>query len=281
MNNKIRLISEEVNAQFTFLKNENLSNTENAIKSKKIYDLATIDFINFEKKIKFSNSKEEVEYFKKIKAKFISYSFYFDKIIEIEKLKIFSPEKEKIIHRELKIIEYYKITNIEFYNYYSNNETHFDVDYFSQSNCSKSIFDVEINFLSTKKNEPLYDIISAHFIANELLEVYLINELHLYQFQKNNNLGVKIKWTKPNAWLTELMYGLWFMRCINDGNISIAELTKIFNLVFDVELGDTYHTFSRFKNRKESVTLFSDLLKEAIIKKIEEDELKIINKLKY
>jgi hypothetical protein len=277
---KIRKTLFEVEAQLSFLKNEKLSNSENAIKSKEIYEHAVIHFLHFEKTVKFKNSSAEVEYFKEIKAKFLSYSFYFDKILEIEKQKIYSPENEEIFHREKKCIEYYNTSNLDFFNYHKKKETKSDSEFFNQANCSQHIFNAEINFLSTNKESVKYDILLAHFLANEMLENYLINELYLCKFNKIKDLGIRIKWTKHSSWLIELIYGLWFLNCINDGDITISELAQIFSIVFNVDLGDIYHAFSRFKFRKESYTIFCDFLKEAIIKKIEEDLLRFPSKSK-
>lgn len=79
--------------------------------------------------------------------------------------------------------------------------------------------------------------------------------------KKSNNKQISLKWTGSKRELIELMYSLYYLKVFN--NVTIRELTKAFERLFDIELGDVYREFHAIKNRNEP-TLFIDRLRDII-----------------
>jgi hypothetical protein len=57
---------------------------------------------------------------------------------------------------------------------------------------------------------------------------------------------------------------------INNGNTEIKEVAGVFERMFNVKLDEYYRTFSDIQMRKTSRTKFLDILREALIKRMDE-----------
>jgi len=80
------------------------------------------------------------------------------------------------------------------------------------------------------------------------------------------------KWTESKASLVELIYALYYNpKALHIGKNSIKELAKIFEQLFDIDLGDVYHIYYELKSRKLEPAKFIDSLKSSFLKKIEEE----------
>lgn len=84
----------------------------------------------------------------------------------------------------------------------------------------------------------------------------------------------QLKWTESKAALVELIYALYSSDSINKGRAEIKEITKLFEILFNVQLGDVYHTFLEVRSRKIERTKFLDYLKESLIRRMEEADEK-------
>ncbi len=121
-----------------------------------------------------------------------------------------------------------------------------------------------------------YDYTVAKIIAFTRLEVYLNKELDNIRFNSNNphveQLGIleKFRWTGSKISLFELIYSLYSTGVLNNGNCKINELTELFEEIFNIRLDDIYRGFQDIKLRKNQ-TYFLDTLKEALLRKINED----------
>jgi hypothetical protein len=81
---------------------------------------------------------------------------------------------------------------------------------------------------------------------------------------------VKIQWLESKAALTELIYALHASNAI-DANCGIKELATAFESIFNMDMGDIYHTYHELKNRKLEPAKFIDSLKSTFIRKIEKE----------
>ncbi|BAX82385.1 RteC domain-containing protein [Labilibaculum antarcticum] len=84
--------------------------------------------------------------------------------------------------------------------------------------------------------------------------------------------SVNLRWTASKVALVELIYGLFSSKSLNDGGAEIKEITKSFEKLFSVDLGDVYHTFSEICKRKIEPTKFFDLMKDSLLNKMKESE---------
>lgn len=79
-----------------------------------------------------------------------------------------------------------------------------------------------------------------------------------------------MNWTESKTALTELIYALHSQGAF--GNSDIVAIAKTFESTFNISLGDFYHTFMELKSRKINRTKFLDSLRDALIRKMEEQE---------
>lgn len=221
----------------------------------------------------FSDEMEEILFFKEIKPEIFSKSIFHDKIEEIESLRpVGSYEaQEKYLKERMEELTHFFSGHKEFYQYYRKKSTHLDYEYFTRSKNKTKSVDIDENF-SIK-----YDYTIAKIIAYDQLEVYLKAELEKIILKMKNthvdHLGIlsNIKWTGSKKYIMELVYALCLSGMLNDGNCEISELSSLFEEMFDVRFKDgIYRGFQDIKLRSNP-TKFIDLLKEVLLRKINED----------
>ena len=135
----------------------------------------------------------------------------------------------------------------------------------------KDLYSSPLNFFFESRIECLKDLL---LIQDDVL--YVNQDLKLSensQVKKTNSH--QLKWTESKTALVELIYALHSTKSINKGRSEINKITQIFENVFDVDLGDVYHTFSEVRNRKIEQTKFLDHLKDSLLSKMKEIDEKI------
>lgn len=109
-------------------------------------------------------------------------------------------------------------------------------------------------FLATPQELPL---ISSHTFSDASLE----------------NFASPLQWTGNAIDLVELIYGIYEMGCINNGNMPLKQLAPLFYKIFGVESKDCYRFYVDIKRRKnESRTYFLDKMQEKLNEKMLRDE---------
>ena len=79
-----------------------------------------------------------------------------------------------------------------------------------------------------------------------------------------------LEWSASKASLIELLYALHQMKCINGGNITMAEIIKNAELIFGIDLDNHKKILHEIKNRKILRAKFLHHLKENIEKHFED-----------
>ena len=277
MNQIITELNIELDSQLKTIDRETVKIIE---KSKKSFECVT-DFLKQLKEFvlgyTFCNEQEEILFFKKQKPEIYSKSIYFKKVAEIESRRpIGCPEDiESYLKVELKRLTGFFNEHKDFYEYYRTDSTHLDDLYFlRKKNDLKQKMkgaDMDENFTTG------YDYTVAKIIAFTRLEVYLNKELDNIRFNSNNphveDLGIleKFRWTGSKISLIELIYALSNSGVLNDGNCKINELTELFEQMFHFPIDDIYRGFQDIRGRKKNKTIFLDILRDALNRKINED----------
>lgn len=276
MNYFIIKLNEELNLQLQSIDIETVNIIEKSQKSFTCVTNALKQLKAFVLEYKFFNDQEEILFFKKLKPELYSKSIYYKKIAEIESLRPVGcfDEQEIYLRGELKKLTHFFNQHKDFYQYYRMESTHFDDSYFSrEKNDLKQKMkgaDIDDNFSTG------YDYTVAKIIAFNRLEVFLNKELDKIQLNPKNPhvdyLGTleKFRWTGSKISLYELIYSLCSTAVLNDGNCEINELTELFEQIFNIRLDDIYRGFQDIKLRSNP-TKFLDTLKEALLRKINED----------
>lgn len=118
----------------------------------------------------------------------------------------------------------------------------------------------------------------AKILANDLIQVYIENQLSNLNKHigiANSDIGkMRLQWTESKTALIELIYALQSYAVFDIGKSDIKAIATYFENVFEIDLGDFYHTYLEIRNRKINRTKFLDSLKDAIIRKMDEQDEK-------
>nr|WP_294928722.1 RteC domain-containing protein [uncultured Flavobacterium sp.] len=224
----------------------------------------------------FNSTEEEIYFFKHLKPVILSKLIYHNAVYKIETKKPYGNGKaiKKYIDNELSKLKRYFDNNLDFYKYYRTNSTYLDHKYFVRGKHDIKLsldtfyFEADHNFTTS------HDYKVAKIIANDLIQVYLEDQLNTRTPKKSFDDN-PLKWTANKTALTELIYALYSQNVFNNGNADIKEIAKTFESIFNVDLGDFYHTFMELKSRKINRTKFIDSLRDALIRKMDEQDEKV------
>ena len=111
-------------------------------------------------------------------------------------------------------------------------------------------------------------------IANDLIQVYIEDQLYKNAHIDKAADGHKLKWTGSKTALIELIYALHYQGVFDNGNSDIRLIAKYFENAFNIDLGNFYQTYLELRNRKMNRTKFLDALREGLIKKMDEQDEK-------
>ena len=224
----------------------------------------------------FKDLKEEIHFFKELKPRILSKLIYYNSIYKIEAKKPCIGEKiiESYLNEELCKLKKFFDNNLEFYKYYRTNSTYLDYKYFVRGKHDIKLsldtfyFEADHNFSTS------HDYKVAKIIANDLIQVYLEDQLHSTLYRDKSLEPPKLNWTGSKTALIELIYALHSQGVFDNGNVDIKVISKIFESAFNVNLGDFYHTFMELKSRKINRTKFLDNLRDSLIRKMNEQDEK-------
>lgn len=267
MNTKVLTLMSDLEYNLEELKNERLEPIQNAQKAIKII-FQTMNLVkNLITKYDFISESDEIFFFKETKPLLISKLIYYNNIFRIEIGAPLNVDKEykSYFKKEITKISQYFDDNKEFYKYYRQNCTYLDHIYFTRginelnavNQFDPLLVDVDPSFTT------FFDYKVATIIANDSILVYLLCKIKKQINTDDNGFKVlkQLKWTHNKTALIELIYALYYKGCFNNGNADIKEITKQFEEVFNVNLGDAYRTWHAIKGRKIETTIFLDELR--------------------
>lgn len=221
------------------------------------------------------NQEEEIYFFKHVKPLFVEHLIYHLKVYYLERGLLLGCAKAKksAYCLELKKTKSFLNQNSIFYTYYKTNSTHLDYKYFVRGNqdiklqLSTNAFEFDPEFSTGN------DFLVAKIKASEKLQIYLENKLAPNTCSLKDELppikiSENIKWTGSKVALIELVYALHAVRVINNGEAEIKDIAKLVENLFNINLGDYYHTYAEIRIRKKGRTKFLDKLKARFITKM-------------
>ncbi|MDR0412212.1 MAG: RteC domain-containing protein [Dysgonamonadaceae bacterium] len=88
-----------------------------------------------------------------------------------------------------------------------------------------------------------------------------------------------LQWTGNIIEWVELIYALYTAKKINDGKTFLKELFQQMGEIFDIDVKEFANYFMNIKNRKDgNRTKFMDLLRDAVLERMEEADRKPLRK---
>lgn len=224
----------------------------------------------------FKNIDEEIHFFKNQKPVILSKLIYYNAIYKIEKKKPYGSKNiTKYLKKELKKLKRFFDSNLDFYKYYRNNSSYLDEKFFVRGKHDIKFCLDTYYFQSDHTFSTSHDYKVAKIIANDLIQVYIEDQLYK-QMEQGYLLSdlQKLNWTDSKASLIELIYALHYKTVFDNGDSDIRVIAKYFEVTFNVDLGNFYQTYLELRNRKINRTKFLDALREALIKKMDEQDEK-------
>lgn len=247
-----------------------ISRTEKYIKSlrKKVVEIG------------FKSKEEEICFFKHIKPQIFSKLIYYVKLFNIESKRPRGSSKFQIkyLNEHINKLQVYFNDNLEFYHYYRRGATTPDAEYFTRGKSDLRLPTESYHFFIDDQFATSQDSSVAMIMAYDMLIVYLKQEIEKLEFKNLVNHNVmknttsKLFWTGNKTELIELIYALHSSGTINSGTADIKELATMFEQLFNIQLGNYYHTFIEIRARKSSKTKFLDKLTDSLNRRFEDSD---------
>lgn len=211
----------------------------------------------------FNSVDEEIDFFKNKKPVILGHLIFFNQVYRIESgCPLFGDAARNYYIDEVERLKVELKKDMEFYRYYRSGSTLYDELYFTRGQEDVNMFTEAFFFETDTGFSTYFDYKVAIIISSEMLFNYL--------FERMNDKGIKSKrerelhrilqshytWTETKAAIVELIYGLFTVGCINNGKAEIADLARIFSLIFNIDMGDFYHAYLALKIKKKSPTAF-------------------------
>lgn len=221
----------------------------------------------------FKNKDEEICFFKYLKPAIVSKLIYYNAVYKIETKKPYGEKQiKKFLNKELNKLKKFFDNNIDFYKYYRSGNSFLDENFFIRGKHDIRMWLDTFYFEADHRFCTSHDYKVAKILANDLIQVYLEDQLNNNHKQPPNNSS--LNWTGSKTALTELIYALYEQSVFNNGNADIKLIAKTFETAFNIDLGDFYHTFMELKARKINRTKFLDSLRDVLMKKMDEQDEK-------
>lgn len=211
----------------------------------------------------FNDTEEEIDFFKNKKPIVLGYLIFYNQVYRIESDRPFFGDTIRSYYlEEIERLKTELKKDASFYRYFRSGLTHYDELYFTRGQDDVNMFTETFFFETDTGFSTYYDYKVAVIIGYEMLFKYLLDKINdtgnrekrekeLYRIIKSH-----YTWTDTKAAIVELIYGLFVVGCINNGKTEISELAHIFSLIFNIDLGDFYHTYLALKTKKKSPTAF-------------------------
>ena len=229
----------------------------------------------------FKNEKTEIKFFKQNKPKVYSKLIYYVILFNIESKRprgSSKPQKKYFDYHINKLQNYFN-DNLEFYQYFRRGGTSLDALYFVRGKDDIRLHPDNFHFFTDEKFSTSHDSTVATIMAYDILIVYLKQEIDKLENRNPmeaimpiNQFSSKLFWTASKTDLIELIYALQNSGAINSGTADIKEMASLCEQIFNVDLGNYYHTFVEISPRKSNTTKFIDKLKESLIQRIDESD---------
>ena len=221
----------------------------------------------------FKNIGEEIHFFKYQKPTIVSKLIYYNAIYKIETKKPYGSKPiKKYLNDELRKLKRYFDNNLEFYKYYRTNNSFIDDKLFVRGKYDIKLSLDTFYFEADHSFSTSHDYKVAKIIANDLIQVYLEDQLHNTAYRDKSTDLPKLNWTGSKTAMIELIYALYSQGVFDNGNADIKVIAKTFERTFNLDLGDFYHTFMELKSRKINSPKFLDSLRDALIRKMDEQD---------
>ena len=230
-------------------------------------------------KTNFKSKSEEIQFFKEIKPQFTSKLIYFNRVYKIEMKKPNGGNKilKKYYNNELLKLKAFFDNELEFYQYFRSGSTYLDYKYFLRGEFDIKLALDSYYFESDMSFATSHDFKVATILANDLIELYLENQLLMLENNENSEKSqrkpnMKLTWTGSKVALIELIYALHTEGVFNNGAADLKDIAEYFEHTFEIDLGQYRRVFLEIRARKSDRTKFLTTLNDSLQKRMENSD---------
>jgi len=226
------------------------------------------------KPARFKEPKWEVAFYKDISPVFYSFLIYYVRLFTIA-TELLPPcdSTKKIYAKELRRIGRYYERQKKMHRYFFLKESSFDHQFFTQQSFLSPLTVYEDAYLADQELCTPIGLIFARFMAYERLHEFLNRNLkNLPQKGEPSVYGsgsFEVQWTDKKVHLQELIYALAYSHSINNGNIDVKALARVFETVFKTDLSNIYRAKQDMYTRR-NVSAYLDFLKQRFREGVDE-----------
>lgn len=225
----------------------------------------------------FTDTAEEIHFFKEVKPLFYSKYIYFINVYNfLMQYPAGGEEAVKgYINFHLTDLQRFFDNNKAFYQYYRSGGTQMDEIYFTRGG-----FDVQMELEDFEEDEQYstsHDYKLSKIMANEKFQDYLKlefakigNDLLQHEISGKVFPFTHPGWTATPTDAIELIYSLKASGSVNNGNIDVSELVGIFEFIFQMEIKESYHKIIDIGRRKKAIPIFLNKLKDSLLRLIDD-----------
>jgi hypothetical protein len=227
----------------------------------------------------FQNPADEIDFFKYEKPRFLSEQLY---VIEI-----FTIESNKPVADIAALKKYYEMELLYIKRFFTQYQFLYQYFKYELKELDHLLFVVGVKPSDLIVPEPsdsdstfstCGDGLFAKFIAYERLQVFIIGELKSLEnpavaLKKDGAaFTTELVWTGESINLVELAYGICLTGQINNGNATVTEIIEWLEEHLQVIIGTAHRRWVSISKRKRiSQTKYLDQIKEAIIKRLDDE----------
>ncbi len=222
----------------------------------------------------FVEPNSEVAFYKEISPAFYSLLIYYVRLLTIAAKIIPSGDKaKKTISKEMRRIERYYEAQKKVRRYFLLNESSQDLQLFTLASSFSPMTIYEDACVADQDLCTPTGLIFARFMAYEKLHDLL--HRHLISFKDSGRQQVSratafgVQWTDKKVHLQELIYALAYSHSINNGNIDVKALARVFETLFKVDLSNIYRAKQDMYTRKNA-SAYLDFLRKCFKDGIDE-----------
>ena len=230
-------------------------------------------------KTHFKTEVEEIQFFKEVKPQFTSKLIYFNRVYKIEMKKPNGGNRvlKKYYNNELLKLKAFFDNELEFYQYFRSGSTYLDFKYFFRGKFDIKLVLDSYYFETDTSFATSHDFKVATILANDLIELYIENQLIMLENKENTEKSqrkhnLKMTWTGSKVALVELMYALHTEGVFNNGAADLKEIAEYFEHIFDIDLGQYRRVFLEIRARKSDKTKFITTINEQLLKRMEDSD---------
>ena len=216
----------------------------------------------------FKDATEEILFFKHYKPVLLSQFYYVKRKFAIQLFDAFRDQKSRLANynKALKKMQSFMEMNRDFYEYCISGAQYLDRHYFTRTNKPVRAINADEHFTTG------FDTKLAKMLANEMMKAFVFERTTRLREEESNSPRPSLTWTAQKIELVELVYALQAVGCFNNSSPDVRKIVEIFQVIFNIDLGNYYRTFVGLRMRKNGYTSFLDKLKENLERRIMDAE---------